>query len=86
MIKIMSEAKEKNERFTTIGLMSPLQVGVNVDTGEYVMRTASSHNFEVLNLSNSGEYECWTSEHCPIEVRLLNADESITIKLFNGVK
>ena len=90
MIKIIREAKEENERFTTIGKMNPLQVGVIVSSpsnkGKYVMRTASIHKFEVLNLSHPREGGCWINEDSTVKVRLLNADESITIKLFNGVK
>ena len=65
--------------------MKPLQVGRLVDgmfedSGHIVMRTANLHTFEVMDLSNPGDY--WAG--CPnLDVRLLGSNEYVTIKLFN---
>ena len=85
MLSIIKDVEE-TEDVIAMGKMKPLEVAVIVDgdyEGHYVMRTASLDKFEVFSLTNPKEDECWTSANCGIEVRRLNKNESITIKLFN---
>jgi hypothetical protein len=57
--------------------MKPLQIGIisgwnysNIN-GHIVMRTASGHRFEVMDITNPGPDKCWTSEDIDIKVKLL---------------
>lgn len=88
MIEI-KDTKTNSARIVKMGRMNPLQVGVIVEgeampeqVGCYVMRTASSEDFEVINLSNPGTDKCWNFRS-PIEVRLLGEGESVTLTLRN---
>jgi hypothetical protein len=67
--------------------MKPLQVGVVHSSqykGIYVLRTASVDKFEVMNLSDPQADECWLDSTNQM-VRLLDADESLTIELRNEI-
>jgi hypothetical protein len=67
--------------------MEPLEIGqimpdnlIDGYDGDIVMRTASSCQFEVMNLSNMQKNKCWTQNLCSLLVRILDADITITLK------
>jgi hypothetical protein len=72
--------------------MEPLTIGQIVNAplhgykDAFVMRTASTEHFEVMNLSAPEEDSCWTDKHTDIEVRILHPSEYVTITLFNGTE
>jgi len=79
-VKIEKEGKE--EKVIPMSEMKPCEVGIILDAdyhGNIVMRTQSSEVFEVMNLTNFKEGECWSSPKCPLKVQLLNAE--ITVKI-----
>ena len=69
--------------------MKPLEIGKicgDCDlNGSFVMRTASTDKFEVMDLSHPGEDVCWTG-CCDLSVRLLHPSEYVTMTLFNEPK
>ena len=88
MIEI-AETKTKEIPTVKMRNMKPMQVGVVVTDdckqgyiGRYVMRTASTEKFEVMDLSKPGQNKCWTGNP-NLEVRLLEEGESITLTLRN---
>ena len=82
MLRIVNNEVKPKDRIINMADMKPLQVGVIVDTGQYVMRTAHCDKFEVMRLFEPGIDCCW-NEYCRLKVRLLNKGEKITIELFN---
>lgn len=66
--------------------MEPLEVCVifdkkhNSESKTIVMRTASTENFEVINLSLPGANKCWTST-IGLKVRELFPGETYTLEL-----
>ena len=66
-----------------MGEMKPLQTGI-IYGGRYggniIMRTASSEKFEVIDLSLFGKDKCWTSELSGIQVEIVEAEITVTIK------
>ena len=88
MLQIVDNQEVKQENIIRMCDMQPLQIGQIVNEGfynnHYVMRTASAHNVEVMDLTRPVKDGCWTSPILSIQVRLLNPNESITIKLFNS--
>ena len=71
-----------DENVITMNQMKPLQVGIILETKEYVLRTASVDTFEVINLSNPGKDECW-EQLTTLDVRLLGHGEVVVICLTN---
>jgi len=88
MIKIVSVNKKEDSRIVPMSDMKPGQVGItvnealNIYKNHYVMRTTSTPNFEVMDLSDPRPNACWTKPN-PTKVRLLNPDEKITLELSN---
>jgi len=88
MIKIISKPKSRKS-IIPMTEMEPLEVGRIVNKNgfdkeeEYVMRTASYDQFEVMSLTNPGHDVCWTSSRVELMVELLNPNEKITIDIFN---
>lgn len=84
MIKVVSGTGNNNRRIKMID-MQPLGVG-RIANGYYkgciVMRTASSDNFEVMDLTESRVDGCWTCAST-IEVELLPVGEKIVLEIFN---
>lgn len=81
MIRILEEdVYDKN--VVPMNQMEPLSVGVLIASGEYVMRTASSSHFEVINLTEPGHNKCWT-DNPTRDVRLLADGEVLVIGLTN---
>ena len=68
------ENKGQKSTIVAMGSMKPLQVGKLTDgSGDYVMRTQDSENFEVMNLSECRIDECWDKPN-DLQVRFLAAD------------
>jgi len=63
--------------------MKPLQVGVVLDSGDIVMRSANVLRHEVMNLTSMFESKYWVSKNCTLAVRLLTKDEKIALILTN---
>ena len=79
--------KYPEARVIEMGKMKPLQIGRIVEDEIYegivVMRTASSISFEVINLSQLGENECWTNENCPLKVQLFHNPVQVKFTVHN---
>ena len=78
----LTHKKKRMPSTISMGDMLPLQIG-EITRGDnrrvIVMRTASSENFEVIDLTDAGEDNCWTSPNSVIPVRLFTAGESVTL-------
>lgn len=86
MLEIVTEETKKG-KIVQMKDMKPLEIGVIVDhepsyAGTYVMRTASTKKFEVMNLSKPGPDKCSDSD-ARWEARLLEPGEEIKLRLFN---
>ena len=83
MHKIIKVTEQQEDIIIPMNEMKPLQVGVVVEAGVFkghsVYRTASSLEFEVMDLTVRN----WWDRGSTLKVRLLRKGESITIKLFN---
>jgi len=87
MIRIMEEDIMTKE-IKPMKDMKPLEIGRIIETsssynGHYVMRTASSTNFEVIDLSKPGEDGCWTEPE-EMKVELLSEMDTLVIGISNG--
>jgi len=92
MIKVKEEINE-NAKTILMSEMKPLQVGIIVDTRypkyhlDYVMRTASTEQFEVIDLSRGREGACWTDSshdtYIDIKVKLLGEDKKLVFEISN---
>jgi hypothetical protein len=71
--------EEAEECVIPMRKMEPTQVGVTVEGGSLVMRTASTDHFEVMNLSNVRAGGCWDICNQSSMVRLL--EKGTVIKL-----
>ena len=77
-----------NKRIVPMKDMKPLEIGIIVEKGSnyignYVLRTAYTSNFEVMDLSNPGEDSCWTEPE-EIKVELLSEMDTLVIGISNG--
>lgn len=64
--------------------MNPGDIGVIQDTyvkGCVVMRTFSTNQFEVMDLSSPGEDACWTNQNMDTKVKLLKKGGKITLEV-----
>ena len=61
----------KKPTYIPMSEMKPGQFGV-LSTGEYVIRTLSLDNFEVMSLSELEEDNCWERNPESIQVQLLD--------------
>lgn len=84
MFKLLTEKETKKD---TIEMrdMKPYDIAIIVDpqyvTGNYVMRTADTNEFEVMDLSmQSNEGSCWTGNP-NIKVKLLKPGDKITFEV-----
>ena len=64
----------KEPAVKTMGDMEPLEICVIVDDfggykGFLVMRTASKHKFEVIDLTNLKERKYWDNKDCTLKVK-----------------
>jgi hypothetical protein len=83
MIKSARLENVKDENLIQMKDMKPLQVGVMVNNGHIVMRTAGLDHFEVMNLSYPNEDACWVGNpnHYTHPVRLLPSGTKISIEV-----
>lgn len=84
MFRIIDDEKETDDIINMCD-MKPLQVGVIEDDKSYsngaiVMRTAITERFEVMDLSEPHEDNCW-DRSSNIKVRLLSAGTRITLEV-----
>ena len=67
----------------TMADLKPCQLAVVVEDNNYrgtiVMRTASISQFEVMDLSNPGEDNCWTGKGNWMRLRLLPKGTKVTL-------
>lgn len=85
MIKLKdSSALTVSDHIIPMKELKPLQAGVVVSgcsaIGHIVLRTASVVYFEVMDLSQPEEGNCWNT-HTIVEVRLLRPGETYTLKI-----
>ena len=84
MIKLISkQSLQPTAKTKPMYQMQPLEVCVVVDPSykdRVVMRTASKHDFEVMDLTNPIPDGCWTGRP-EIEVRELYPGETYTLEL-----
>ena len=78
--------KSPSENIISINKMQQCDVGFIVDEmssyyGDLVMRTASTIQFEVMDLTKLRIDCCWTGKQNNAQVRLLNKDEEINLIL-----
>lgn len=81
MIEIVKIEGSPEEKTIYMREMKPLQIG-KTDFGHIVMRTASVDKFEVMDLTEPIQENCWTGNP-GVRVRLLNKNESVTLKISN---
>jgi len=82
MLEIIDNVKVNEPVVIPMGEMKPLEVG-RLISGKVVMRTSNSDVFEVMDLSDPFEDNCWNHKDCSLKVTLLAEGESINVKLFN---
>lgn len=78
MIQII-ESGHPDRKTVPMKDMKPLQIGIY--DGKYVMRTASSCHFEIMELSPP--HNSWTMPDSGMKVELLAPGERIVIEIFN---
>lgn len=85
MLRIKDKNSEEDEKIVEMLDMKPLQIDTYDDGSKvmYVMRTASTSKFEVMDLSDPGADLCWTNVSRGCEVRLLAPGEKIMLELYN---
>jgi len=89
MVVKIKEVPDEYGKGIPMNKMQPLQVGVIIDKshgeffGHYVMRTASEHNFEVIDLSVWKPNYCWIDNDAELRVRLLDEDKKLVMEVSN---
>ena len=84
MIKVLTQ---DGDNIIPMSEMKPLDIGRIIHSlydkyeGKLVMRTASTTYFEVMDLANPGEDQCWSGGQSDIKVQLLNPGEKITLEV-----
>ena len=86
MLKLNTKSTDITE-VILMSEMSPYEVGQIVEENSsyyfhYVMRTAATRHFEVINLTAAKKDSCWGID-CNLKVRLLGPDEKLHIELYN---
>ena len=86
MLKLQNKSPD-NTNIIEMSEMCPYEVGQimaedSAYHNHYVMRTASTTHFEVINLTEPGEDVCW-GEASTLPVRLLSPNEKLYIELYN---
>lgn len=88
MIRLSQNKNTKANKVIPMSEMKPLQVGRVINScypnynGKIVMRTSSTLEFEVIDLSNPRMDGCWSRPYY-IMVELLGPGEVLTVELFN---
>ena len=68
-------------RVVKMGDMRPLQIGRLVEQSDrIVMRTASTHHFEVIAFDGH-VVDTWTTDHCTLLVELFPPHTKVTLNL-----
>jgi len=85
---ITIEGAKEYGQVSTMDEMKPLEIGViceapgNSNKGHLVMRTASTQNFEVINLTDPREDGCWTNRETLTAIKVFipaNSEFHLTI-------
>jgi len=86
MIEII-EAKDHG-KIIPMSAMCPLAIGVICEStnnkGHIVMRTASTENFEIMDLTNPEEDSCWTDRASSTRIKVFIPTETVfTLRISN---
>jgi len=84
-VRLVKGGPDNDNDMIEMKYMAPFSVGVIEDmgsayNGHMVMRTASSDNFEVMDLSTMKPGSCWASGN-GIKVRLLPKGQKIVLEV-----
>ena len=87
MINVLEIQETDARKVIPMCEMEPLQIGViesgDSHQGHIVMRTASTNHFEVMDLTEPEEDNCWSSGSVAVKVELFRKSEVVILEVQN---